>query len=152
MKTKVEVLLRENVAPIGKCGDVVRVASGYARNYLLPRNLAVEANEDNKKSMMRRRAKLDAEEAKTKAELDKRAAALAGVVLKTSGRADAEGKLFGSVNAAQIAELLKSAGHGFDEKAVRLDSPIKTVGTHAVKIHVHGDTLVEVQLEVSATS
>jgi large subunit ribosomal protein L9 len=152
MKTKVEVLLRENVAAIGKCGDVVRVASGYARNYLLPRKLAVEANEDNKRAMLRRRVKLDLEEAQAKAAVDARVAALLGVVLRTSGKADAEGHLFGSVNAAQIVELLKGQGHAFVEKDIRMDAPLKTVGSHVVRVHVHGETHAEIRIEVAPES
>ena len=99
MKTKVEVLLRENIATLGRCGDLVKVAPGYARNYLLPRKLAVEANADNKKAMLRRRGRLDVEEAERAAEVQARVAGLAGLVLRTSGKADESGHLYGSVNA-----------------------------------------------------
>lgn len=150
MARKVEVLLREHVRDLGKCGDIVKVAPGYARNYLLPRRVAVEATEDNKKAMMRRRALLDVEEAKRTAELEARIAALAGVVVRTSGKADEGGHLYGSVNAATVAALLAAQGHVFDEKAVRLDAPIKQVGSHAVKVHVHADRFAEVQVVVEA--
>ena len=150
MARKVEVLLREHVRDLGKCGDIVKVAPGYARNFLLPRRVAVEATEDNKKAMLRRRAVLDAEEAKRSAELEARIAALAGVVVRTSGKADEGGHLYGSVNAGTVAGLLAAQGHVFDEKSVRLDTPIKQVGAHAVKIHVHGDRFAEVQVIVDA--
>ena len=147
-KQKVEVLLRDHVKTLGRCGDVVRVPLGYARNYLLPRRIAVEANEDNKRAMVRRRALLDVEEAQRNAEIQARISALAGVVVKTSGKADETGHLFGSVNAAAIGELLRKAGHAVDDKAVRLDAPIKSVGTHKVKIHVHGEEHAEITVEV----
>jgi large subunit ribosomal protein L9 len=147
-KQKVEVLLRDHVKTLGRCGDVVRVPLGYARNYLLPRRIAVEANEDNKRAMVRRRAVLDAEEAQRSAEIQARVSALAGVVVKTSGKADESGHLFGSVNAATIGELLRKGGHGIDDKAVRLDAPIKIVGTHKVKIHIHGEDHAEITVEV----
>jgi len=150
MRSKVEVLLRENLENLGKCGDVVEVAPGFARNYLLPRKLAIQANEENKKAMLRRRARLDAEDAAKAKETLARVEVLNGVVLKTSGRADEGGHLYGSVNASQIAALLVAAGHAVVEKDVRLDAPLKTVGTHAVKIHVHGDALAEVKVEVAA--
>src|SRR5262245_56402055 len=111
MKTRVEVLLREHVSNLGRCGDVVQVAPGYARNYLLPRKLAIQATDDNKRAMLRRRARLDAEEAKKAKETLARVETLAAVVLKTSGKADETGHLFGSVNAARISELLAEAGH-----------------------------------------
>lgn len=151
MAQKYEVLLRENLKDLGKCGDVVKVAPGYARNYLLPRKLAIEANDENKKLMSRRRVKLDAEEAKRNAEIDARVATLANITLVTSGKADEGGHLYGSVNAAQIVELLHKAGHGaFTEKDVRLDAPLKAVGTHAVKLHVFSDRYAEVKVQIDA--
>jgi large subunit ribosomal protein L9 len=150
MTARVEVLLRENLKDLGRCGDVVSVAPGYARNYLLPRRLAIQANEENKRAMMNRRARLDAEEAERAKVTSAKVAALAGVALKTSGRADESGHLYGSVNAAQIAALLAAAGHAVAEKDVRLEAPLKTVGTHTVRVHVHADTFAEVKVEVAA--
>lgn len=150
MANKVEVLLREHVQHLGKCGDVVNVSAGYARNYLFPRNLAAVANDDNKKQMTRRRAKLDAEEVLRSAEIDKLVAVLAAVTVTTKAKADAQGHLYGSVNAGQISELLSKAGHPTEEKHVRLDAPLKTVGKHAVKVHVHGDRTADVTVVVEA--
>lgn len=147
-KQSVEVLLRDHVKSLGRCGDVVKVSRGYARNFLLPRRIAVEANEDNKRAMVRRRAILDLEESQRKAEIQARISALAGVIVKTAGKADENGHLFGSVNAAAIVELLRKAGHVIEDKAVRMDGPIKIVGTHKVKIHVHGDEHAEIIVEV----
>jgi large subunit ribosomal protein L9 len=147
-KQRVEVLLRDHVKSLGRCGDVVKVSLGYARNYLLPRKIAVEATDDNKRAMVRRRALLDQEEAQRNAEIQARVSALSGVSVKTTGKADEAGHMFGSVNAAAIAELLRKAGHAIEEKAVRLDAPIKTIGTHKVKIHVHGEEHAEVTVEV----
>ena len=150
MKTRVEVLLRENVGNLGRCGDVVQVAPGYARNYLLPRKLAIQATEDNKRAMLRRRSRLDADDARRAKETLARVETLMGVVLKTSGRADESGHLFGSVNAGRISELLASAGHAVAEEDVRLDAPLKAVGIHSVRIHVHGDTFAEIRIQVEA--
>ena len=150
MRSTVEVLLREHVDTLGRCGDVVRVSAGYARNYLLPRRLAVQANEDNKRAMLRRRARLDAEEATRVATLDATAQALGGLVLRASQRADEQGHLYGSVSAAAVAGLLSAAGHPIEERAVRLEAPIRTVGTHVVRVHLHGDRYAEVTVEVSA--
>jgi len=149
MKT-VQLLLRETVPHVGKVGDVVDVKTGYARNYLVPRQLAVEATPANIEIMKRRRARYDAEEAAMMAEIDARVTALAEVTVTTSGKADENGHLYGSVNAAGIVKLLKEAGHEFDEKAVRLAEPIKTVGSHEVDVHVHGDRAAKVTVVVNA--
>jgi large subunit ribosomal protein L9 len=151
MARKTEILLRENLQHLGKCGDVVKVAPGYARNYLLPRKLATDASAENKKLMSRRRVRLDAEEAKRDAEIDARMAKLAGLTVTAKTRADEHGHLYGSVNATTIVELLHKAGHAaFTEKDVRLAAPIKEVGTHPVKLHVFGDRYAEVQVVIEA--
>lgn len=143
-----EVLLREHVKGLGKCGDVVRVAPGFARNYLIPQRIAIQATEENKKAMMRRRERLDVEEAKLMAELDLQVEAYAKVVLETEQRVDDHGRLYGSVNAAMIAALLGEAGHTVAEKDVRLEAPIKTIGEHTVTIHLHAERSAEVSLRV----
>jgi len=152
MARNVEVLLRESVANVGKVGDIVKVSPGYARNFLLPRKLAVEAHEDNKRVMARRRARLDAEEAARAADFAARVAALQGASVKTTERADEGGHLYGSVNAGQIAELLAKQGRKVEEKDVRLEAPIKMVGTHAVRIHVHGDMEATIEVVVEAAA
>lgn len=152
MAKTVEVLLRDNLKHLGRCGDVVKVSPGYARNFLLPRRIAVTANEENKKAMARRRAILDVEEAQRDAEVVARVASLNGIMIATKVRADDHGHLYGSVNTAQIAAMLEKAGHKYDEKAIRLDAPIKMVGTHVVKIHVHGDHFAEIKVVVDAES
>ena len=147
---KVEVLLREHVKYLGRCGDVVNVAPGYARNYLFPFSLAVQANADNQRQMQRRRSRLDAQEAAHNAELDQLAAQMSGVVVTTKAKADPQGHLYGSVNAAQVAALLAGAGYPTEEKNVRLEAPLKTVGKHAVKLHVHGERTAEVTVVIEA--
>jgi len=143
-----EVLLRENIDPLGRCGDVVRVKAGYARNYLLPERLAIFATDDNKKAMARRRLRLDAEEAEHQAEIETRVLVLATVKLETTVRADENGRLYGSVNAAQIVELLSAQGKQVEEKDVRIDVPIKFVGTHELRLHVHGERHAKVTIDV----
>jgi len=150
MARNVEVLLREHVKDLGRCGDVVKVAPGYARNFLYPRKIAMMATNENKKAMTRRRLVLDALEAKKTAEVEALVASLSGIEVETSARADDQGHLFGSVNAANILELLVAQGHKFEEKAVRLEAPIKQVGKHPVKLHVHGDHYAEIVVSVVA--
>ncbi len=144
----VEILLRDHVEDLGRCGQVVRVRPGFARNFLFPRNLATLANDENKRVMERRAKKLDLLEAQHVAAQDARAVALEAVVLQTSSKADAEGHLFGSVNAAQVAQMLRDKGHQIADKDVRMEGPLKQVGTHKVKVHLHKDRNAEVTVVV----
>ena len=146
----VQVLLRESVPNLGKVGDVVDVSAGYARNYLMPRRMAVAATAENVRSLKRRREALDAQEAALAADVAARVEALAAVRVATEETADDNGHLYGSVNAATIARLLTAAGHATEEKDVRLAEPIKSVGDHVVAIHVHGDATADVTVHVSA--
>ena len=147
---RVEVLLRDNVPNLGRCGDVVAVAAGYARNYLMPRRIAVPATADNVKVMQRRKVRLEAEEAALMADIEARINALQNVSLAAAERADDNGHLFGSVSASTIAKLLSEKGFATEERDVRLEHPIKSVGTHEVPIHVHGEHTATVTVEVSA--
>ncbi len=144
----IEVLLRENVQHLGKCGDVVRVRPGYARNFLYPNNLATLATDENKRLMARKRVRLDAEERKRDEEIDARVNSLNGIALECVMKADDGGHLFGSVSAASVVELLGRVGRSVAEKDVRLDAPIKTVGLHGVKLHVHGERFAEITVNV----
>lgn len=150
----VEVLLREDVDKLGRVGDVVHVAPGYARNYLLPRSIAVAATPENKRLMARRRERLEAEMLLRAAEFEEHAKVLDAVVLRVQMRADEQGHLYGSVNAAKVAELLARVGHDLGERAVRLDTPIKEVGEHKVRVHlfreIHGEVTLVVEAEETA--
>ncbi|MCL4142838.1 UNVERIFIED_CONTAM: hypothetical protein GTU68_031162, partial [Idotea baltica] len=125
-----EILLRENVKNLGRCGDIVRVKAGYARNFLVPRGIGIQATPDNKAAMERRSVRLDAEEAAMLAEFDKTIDVYSKLSLETTQRADDHGRLYGSVSPAMIAGMLKEHGHEVAEKDVRLESPIKAVGDH----------------------
>ena len=146
----IKVLLREPVRNLGIVGDVVDVAPGYARNFLLPRKIATEATPENVRAFAKKRERYQAELAAQEADIQRRIEALGNLRLKTSQKADDGGSLYGSVSAAKIAELLATAGHPVDEKAVRLEEPIKMVGEHEVPIHVHGDHFAGIQVVVEA--
>lgn len=146
----VEILLREHVTDLGRCGDVVRVAPGYARNYLFPHRMAVQATPENMELMKRRRTRLEAQEATRSAEARTRAEAMQALALRVRRKADRTGHLFGSVNAADVAELLRGAGFEVADKDVRLEGPLKSVGEHPVRIHLHGDLDAEVTVAVEA--
>ena len=146
----VEILLRDNVTDLGKVGDVVKVRPGFARNYLLPMGLAIQATPENVRLMARRRARQDAEEAARFAELDAVVERMSDVRVTARAKADETGSLYGSVSAAAIAELLTAAGHPVDERQVRLDAPLKDVGEHTVSIHLHAERNVDVKVIVEA--
>jgi large subunit ribosomal protein L9 len=145
-----QVLLRETVQPLGKIGDVVRVRQGYARNYLFPRRLAIEATPENVKAMEKRRVKGEAEELAKEAEITARIEALGKIMLSVTEKADASGTLYGSVGAGVIVKLLAKAGVTLEEKDIRLDEPIKSVGTHEIPIHVWGEHYAGIQIVVEA--
>jgi large subunit ribosomal protein L9 len=142
-------MLRENVRYLGKVGDMVNVAAGYARNYLVPRGLAVKATAENKRVLARKRERLDTEEAARNAELTARVAVLQGMVLETTERSDENGHLFGSVNAARVAELLNEKGFEIDDESIRMERTIKDSGTHEVELHLFGETSVNLTIEVT---
>ena len=144
------LLLRENVPSLGSIGEIVRVRQGYARNYLLPRRLAVEATQDNVRAMEKKRVRFEAEEKDREAQIQARIEALGKITLSVVEKADATGTLYGSVGAAVIVRLLAKSGIVIEEKDVRLEEPIKSVGTHEVPIHVYGEHDAGIQVVVEA--
>ncbi len=145
-----EILLREHVKNLGRCGDIVTVKAGYARNYLVPRGIGIQANADNKAAMDRRRERLDVEEAAMLAEFDKTIDMYSKLKLETTQRADDHGRLYGSVSAAMISTMLEELGHKVAEKDVRLEGPIKAIGEHSVVIHLHAERSGTISLTVKA--
>lgn len=145
-----QVLLRENVPSLGRIGEVVRVRNGYARNYLLPRKLAVDATPENVRLMERRRVRVEAEEVAREAQITERIDALGKITLSVVEKADSSGTLYGSVGPATIVKLLAKAGVVAEEKDVRLEEPIKSVGTHEIPIHIWGEHYAGIQIVVEA--
>ncbi len=146
----IEVILREDVKSLGRAGEMVRVKPGYARNYLLPQGLAYEATEGNKKRIAAetraRGVRLQAE----KTDAEKTAAALGAVSVTLTGKAGEEGKLFGSVTAAQVAELIAARGIEIDRRKVELPEPIKELGEHSVSVRLHREVTATLRLKVTA--
>ncbi|MEX1025081.1 MAG: 50S ribosomal protein L9 [Planctomycetota bacterium] len=146
-----KVLLRESVPNLGIVGDVVDVAPGYARNYLLPRRIATEATPENVRSYAKKRERYHAEMAAQQADIERRVEAFGNLRLLTAEKCDEGGSLYGSVSVAKIVEMLATAGHPVDEKDVRLAEPIKKLGEHEVAIHVHGEHFASVTIMVEAS-
>ncbi|MEC7724517.1 MAG: 50S ribosomal protein L9 [Planctomycetota bacterium] len=141
-----ELLLKQNVEHLGRTGDVVDVKPGYARNYLLPRGLAVLVTKSNIAEVERARAQAIAEEEARVAGLKDMGSKLADLSVTIEGKANEEGHLFGSVNASQIAAALREKDIAVDDKMVRLENPLKEIGVYDVTIHLHAD--VEAPIKV----
>lgn len=131
-----QVLLRKDIERLGRIGDVVDVKPGYARNYLLPRGVAVTLIPANIRRVQIEKKKNEAERLLQEQELNGLAERLKSASITIAAKANEEGHLFGSVNAAQIAEMLQSEGYKVDEKMVELAEPIKEVGVIEVPIQV----------------
>ena len=132
-----ELLLRQNVEHLGRVGDVVKVKSGYARNFLLPKGLAVPVTKANLAAIEHARSKVLAEEQQRIASFKDLGQRLAEVSVTIESRANEEGHLFGSVNQAQIAAALRDKGFAVEEKQIRLEQPLKEIGVFDVGLHLH---------------
>ena len=143
-----ELLLKQNVEQLGRIGDVVKVKSGYARNYLLPQGLAVAVTKSNLADIERARAMALAEEQQRLSGLKELATKLGEASVTVEGRANAEGHLFGSVTAMQIAAALRDKGIPVEEKHVRLEQPLKEIGVYDVPINLHASVEATVKVWV----
>jgi large subunit ribosomal protein L9 len=144
-----EVILREEIDKLGTRGQVVNVADGYARNYLLPRRLAVAATEANKKIVEQERQGYLRREAKEVAEATELAKLLADVSVTITQKAGEQEQLFGSVTSKDIAEALEKANYTIDRRKIQLDHPIKQVGEFKVPVRLHRDVTVEITVIVA---
>jgi len=145
-----EVILREHVDNLGRRGEIVKVADGYARNYLLPRKLALLVTEGNKKQIERERAKFDAKEAEEKKIAEAMAARLATAEVVIARRVGETEALYGSVTAADIAEALAAKGFEIDRRRLQLADPIKKVGESSIPVKLHRDVTATVKVKVVA--
>jgi large subunit ribosomal protein L9 len=143
-----EIILRQAVENLGKPGDVVKVKSGYARNYLLPHGLAYEATPGNLKRIQQERDRLDAAENERRTAAQAIAEKLEQVSLTFSARVGEEGKLFGSVGAADIAQQLEAQGFHIEKRQIDLHDPIKALGVYRVPVRLHADVKPEVRVWV----
>lgn len=145
-----EVILRENVKDLGKAGQLVRVKPGYARNFLLPKGLAYEATEGNKRRIEGEQKAREAKDAAERDEARRQAQALAALTVTLTGKAGEEGKLFGSITAQDVADALAAQGQQVDRRKLELDQPIKTLGFHTIPLRLHPEVQAEVRVQVVA--
>lgn len=147
-RRSVELLLAEDVASLGKQGDIVRVKPGYARNFLLPQGLATVATEANKRMVEKHRARQQEVAAQKLKSLRGLGDAISKYSVTLEANANEEGHLYGSIVAPDIAKSLKSAGFEVTADNVRLEGPIKELGLYTVKIHLHAEVETEVKVWV----
>jgi large subunit ribosomal protein L9 len=146
-----DVILLTKVANLGNIGDRVKVKSGYGRNFLLPKGKATLATPENVKRFEARRTELEKVAREQFQDAESRAAAFKEFKLEITAKAGTEGKLFGSIGTADIAEACTKAGHKLARSEVRLPTgPLRTVGDHVIALHLHTD--IDVQLRVVITA
>jgi large subunit ribosomal protein L9 len=146
-----QIILLEKVGKLGNLGDVVKVKDGYARNYLIPGKLARRATESAIKEFEARRAELEKAAAAKLATAQALGDQMAGKTVRIAQKAGVDGRLFGSVTNADIAEALTKMGMAVQKAQVRMpNGPLKTVGEHPVSVSPHGDVVVEVNVHVVA--
>jgi large subunit ribosomal protein L9 len=144
-----EVILREHVEHLGRRGDVVKVADGYARNYLLPRKLALTVTEGNRKQIERERQIAEKREADERVAAEAMAARFAGLEVAIARRVGDTEALYGSVTSADIAEALAAKGFEVDRRRVQLAEPIKQLGEFHVPVRLHRDVTATVKVVVT---
>ena len=144
-----EVILREDVAKLGRRGDVVKVTEGYGRNFLLPRGLAMAVSESNKAMIEKERKAHEARMAKEKAEFESLAQRIGSLRFVAPRKVGEHDVLYGSVTSGDIAEFLKAKGIEIDKRKVQLDEPIKHLGEHDVRIKLHPEVLAGLKVTVS---
>jgi large subunit ribosomal protein L9 len=146
-----KVVLNADIGTLGHKGDIVEVAPGYARNYLLPRNLALQASKGAVRQAEEMRRARTERERRDRAAAESLAAAIGGLQLRVRARAGEDGQLFGSVTTADIAEALApELGQEIDRRRINLPAPIRTVGTHEYTVHLRPDLTVAGSVEVLA--
>ena len=144
----VQVILREPVDHLGRRGDIVKVASGYARNYLLPRKLALRVTEANRRQVERERVVADARDADEKRAAEAFAKRLSQVVCVIARRVGETDTLFGSVTSSDVAACLAEQSVEVDRRKIQLDEPLKQLGDHTVPIKVHREVTAEVTVRI----
>jgi large subunit ribosomal protein L9 len=144
-----EIILREHVDNLGRRGDVVKVADGYARNYLLPRKLALPVTEANRKQIERERVKLEAKEIAERQDAEAAAARISAVEITIARRVGENDTLYGSVTAADITDALAAKGVEVDRRKIQLAEPLKALGEYQVPIKIHREVTAHVKVTVA---
>jgi large subunit ribosomal protein L9 len=144
-----KILLREDIEDLGARGEVVRVKSGYARNYLLPRKLAVEATASNVKQIESERAALLKREAKDRAGAEAQAQQMRSLSLTFERKIGEQGMLYGSVTSMDVVQALKDQGYEIDRRRITLKEPLKTPGEFTVPVRLHREVVIELPVKIT---
>jgi large subunit ribosomal protein L9 len=144
-----KVLLREDVDDLGARGEIVRVRAGYARNYLLPRKLAVEATTGNVKGIEQERAALLKKEAKERATAEAQSQQMGALEFEFRRKAGEQGALYGSVTSMDLAEALRERGYEIDRHRIHLREPLKRLGEYAVPVRLHREVTIDLKVRVA---
>jgi len=147
----VKVILKENIDTLGHIGDIVKVAPGYARNYLLPKGYAVEATEKNAKALEHVKRQMAYKKDKVTEAAKLLLAKLEGLTVELVHQAGVEGKLFGSVTNMEIAAFLKEKGIEIDRKKIALSEPIKQVGEYTIPVKLHPEVTATLKVNIIAS-
>lgn len=147
---QIQVILSEDVHALGDAGDVVSVKPGFARNFLVPQGKAMIATAERVNEVEHKRRVINEKLAKELTDLNAVKSKLDGTVLEIAAQSGEEGKLFGSVTAQNLAELLAEKGLDVDRRKIQLSEPIKTLGEHTVAIRLRSDVIAEFQVTVTA--
>ena len=145
-----QVILREDIEKLGKIGDLVKVADGYARNFLVPRKKAIEATPDNLHAMDHAKKMISDRLRKLKKEAAAEADQIKGLVVTITAKVGEEGKLFGSVTSMDIAEAAKAKGVNIEKRKIVLDEPIKRLGEYTITVKLHADVTADFKVSVIA--
>ena len=148
----IEVILKEHVEHLGRRGEIVKVADGYARNYLFPRKLALAVTAENKRQIDRERVKADAKEAEEVKAAQAVAAQLQTIEVSIARRVGENETLYGSVTTGDIADALAAHSIEIDRRKIQLTDPLKTLGEHAVPVKVHRDVTVDLKVRIVAAT
>ncbi|OGW22634.1 MAG: 50S ribosomal protein L9, partial [Nitrospirae bacterium GWC2_46_6] len=141
-----QVILKDNVKDVGHIGDMVNVKDGFARNFLIPKGFAVEANPKNLKALEHEKRKIQELVKKAKSAAEDMAAKISGTSITIKAKSGEEDKLFGSVTAMDIAEALKKEGLDVDKKKIVIDEPIKRLGSYTVSVKIHQEVSAQVNV------
>jgi large subunit ribosomal protein L9 len=149
---QVKLILKEDVPSLGQAGDLVAVKPGYARNYLLPTGKAMPATEGRLRELEHHRRGIAQRVARERKALEAVRERLDGLVLEITANAGEEGRLFGSVTSAQLAECLAEKGFEVDRRKIALEAPIRQLGEHEVPVRLHRDVVANLKVRVSAAT
>ncbi len=145
-----KVILKEDISNLGEIGSIVNVADGYARNYLIPKKIVVEANDRNIKASEHEKRIIQNKIKKLKSGGEEMATKISSISLSIKAKAGEEGKLFGSITSLDISKALAEEGFDIDKRKIILDNPIKRIGDYTIKVRIHPEVTANLSVQVAS--